>query len=268
MTNITMVDFLKAHPSGGINQSVENPGFTKVLKAFDNPTTLNKSTFAESTFSDWAGSVLRIKDYYQSEVPALDPKSEYKLEVQTAAIQAAKVAANQKYADTVGRMKERVAQEKQALRTSIVEKKYPLYSARQKSQLGNITTVSNLPDMQARAIGAQEMTMAASIPLKHISRRLLENYAAQGRIDLTSALIERAALNMNELKLENYQEVYSYAHEFYDKIGITEDRQVLKKIEAIEKFVIEPAATSNEGKIAYSEPAFAAEIAKDNLLEH
>lgn len=268
MPNIKLSD-LVGHSTGLDKPAPTVDNMTKVLNVFQNPSTLNRDVFKNTNFSDWRQSVLQVRDYYKSNIGQnIDPN--LKLEIQTQMRRDQEIAARQQYLDTVAKVKDRVASERQGLLNDIKAKKFPLYSAKQKTESGGFTTVSRLPDMAARAAGASELLVASQTPLKYISGALLENYAAAGRTDLVSALVERSMMNQGELQGKQFQEIYQFGLEYYERLGVQPDRQLYKQVRGIEKHLLPHVSSTmdfDNMRVVMAETAYQSELNNDNLLE-
>lgn len=268
MSNIKMADFIGQ--STAHRQSPATTSYEKVLRVFADPKTFNRQILKESTFADWRQSVLQVRDSLRSNIgQGINP--DLKLELQAAQRKEQEIVVKQSYLDIMSKMKDNFAKEGQSLLTDIKGKKFPMYSARQKTvdPLG-ITNTSKLPDMTARLVGAQELALAQNVPLKYIDGSMLKNFADTGRYDLVSGLIERAALNQKELQGKNYQEIYEFGLEYYDKLGIQEDRTLYRTVRSTEKNLIVPVSTTMDWdsmRIVMAEGTVMADIANDNLLE-
>jgi hypothetical protein len=259
----------------GHTDTLKNPeptidNMSRILNAIQSPTTLNREVFKGTNFSDWRQSVIRVRDHYQSTV-GQNVDSNLKLEIQSQMRRDQELAARQSYLDVLSTVSEKIASERRSLLTEIKAKKFPLYSARAKTinSMG-IVTIHPSPDMQARTAGASELLIASQTPLKYITGILLENFAAAGRIDLVSALIERAMLNQGELQGRQYQDIYNVGLEHYDQLGVQPDRQLYKQVRGIERHLLPTVSTSMDWdsmRVMTAGQAYQEELRNDNLLE-
>lgn len=236
-----------------------------VRKAIDFPQSINRKLLSETTMYDWMGAVDAFKSELKGTIKQRNPNTTYgrylnkeekqQQDFEIAEYNRTKEAAEQTFSNKVSVVKATVAAERQVLLTEIKAKKYPAYSSKDSSQ---------------RVVGAAEMQIAANTPLKYINSTLLQNYAAAGRTDLVSALIEKAAMNSGELQGKNYSEVYQFAQSYYDSIGVNEDRTLYRQLKAVENHIMTPAlngANCDSMKLILAEGNAVSEINTDNLLE-
>lgn len=159
----------------------------------------------------------------------------------------------------------------------IKSQKFPMSNAVVKLDNGLYKTVTKNPDYTGRLVGAQELAIAVHTPLKHITAQMLNNYWLAGRLDLVSALIERAALNYREFKIDQWNEIKDFALRYYAALNIQSLRQILRylnsflSVVAFNKTIIAQFQTVStlEGalKIKMMQDDFTKSLNDDDLLE-
>jgi hypothetical protein len=72
------------------------------------------------------------------------------------------------------------------------------------------------------------------------------------------------------LKPASCQQIYTFAKNYFDYLGIESDRTKIRELQGVGKYIIEPASKSfdfNQMSMIASSAIIATEINKDNLLE-
>ena len=222
----------------------QNP-VDKVIDLINNPQNINPEAVGQTDFTAWADGIDAYRNAYKKEINRIPRmvNPDLKEEVRQKAIQQESANLRQGFEQRMINVRQKFESQEQSLLNDIKSKKFPAYTAKAKTydDTGTgrtIITVHDHPDVEMRLVGAAELQQAAQTPVKNINVQMLESYLASGRIDLVSALCERAAMNMPHLNSTERVEVENFIKAYYNHIGVSQPRQVLRQIQALKHHVL------------------------------
>ena len=253
----------------------------KLYDHFQNPKAppLTVAELSQMTFSDFMSTFNLFSKNLQNAI-GTGVNQDLKSEVQQQMIAEQQAQAKQTYAAGIDIVQQELLNYKQDLIRDIKSKKFPAYNG----TTYNPVTMKKSPDPAGRAIGVAELAIAQSTPLKHVNSSMLTNFWQAGRIDLVSALIERAALNLQEFTGSVADDIKAFALKFYTSIGVQSSRQTLRYLNAFIKIAElyqsnaqamaiggkdfnNSVAMQGYLKVGMLEADFKKSIADDNLLD-